>query len=170
MAMVVAATVSPALGGVPAQAGDAKPTLEKVAAMGMVVAQDDKSRFDLRIKGHGFEPGEKIKLDVGTDQAVGVLSGAPVMVTVDKNGNIPEMDLHPKGITTHGSTEKDFTCKAEDVERGRCKEHEIGNGVQEGSVWRSTTVHVAAYREVQSDASSTPYSDVISGRRRSGTA
>ncbi|MFB6690063.1 hypothetical protein ACFCX3_06025 [Streptomyces virginiae] len=71
-------------------------------------------------------PGETIRMEVGTDQAEGVLRGAPVTVTVDEHGNIAERTLTPCGVTTHVSTETDFTCKVENVEREQCRNDQIG--------------------------------------------
>ncbi|MER6488599.1 hypothetical protein ABT264_34245 [Streptomyces virginiae] len=151
MAMALAVMVTPVLGGAAAQAEDAVPVLEKLAPAGTITVKDDKSCFDLQVTGNGFEPNEQIQLNVGTDRAMGVLKGAPVTVTTDTNGEITPLWLHPCQITTHGAIERDFTCTANDVERGDCQEHQIGDVITSGSRWRSTQVWVQASREVPAE-------------------
>ncbi len=112
--LVVAAVMPVVVAGVPAQArvgaAASAPVLEKIAPQGAVEVADDKSCFTVTVKGSGFVPGEATRLDVGTDQARGVLRGAPVTVTPDAEGNFGPTTFTPCGVTTHGSTESDFTC------------------------------------------------------------
>ncbi|MFE5723692.1 hypothetical protein [Streptomyces erythrochromogenes] len=160
-AALVSAVVVPALlAGAPAQAKQESaalaPVLEKVSPAGTIEVVDDLSCFTVAVRGRGFTPdvvttterGEEVHsqavtLEAGTDQAMGVLRGAPVTVYPDANGTFEET-FTPCGVTTHGSTESDFTCKPADVERGDCKDYEVGDVKQKGGRWFSRVVKVTA--------------------------
>ncbi|MFG2339767.1 hypothetical protein [Streptomyces yangpuensis] len=160
-ALLVSAVVVPALlAGAPAQAEQETaaltPVLEKVSPAGTIEVVDDHTCFTVTVKGRGFTPdvvttteeGEEVHsqavtLEAGTDQAMGVLRGAPVTVYPDANGTF-ERTFTPCGLTTHGSTESDFTCKPADVDRGDCKEYEVGDVKQKGGRWFSRIVKVTA--------------------------
>ncbi|MFK0223735.1 hypothetical protein ACIQWN_36815 [Streptomyces vinaceus] len=155
--LAVLAWVSP----VSAVADDAgwtklEPVLEKVAPDGDVVVQDDKSCFTVTVQGHGFEPSRtirsgnatirtaRVKLGVGTDQAMGVLSQNPAEVFPDADGTILPTEIKACGVTTHGSTESDFVCTEDHVEHGICPKGSVGDVRQGGSRWVSTKVKVVA--------------------------
>ncbi|MFD8145332.1 hypothetical protein [Streptomyces sp. NPDC059708] len=152
VAVVVPAVLVPAAsGGVPAQARPAAaagPVLEKIAPAGDIEVADDKSCFTVTVRGTGFPAGREVVLDVGTDRAMGVLRGAPVRVTPDEAGAFGPTAFTPCGVTTHGSTESDFTCTQERVRNGDCREQQVGVVLTKGSRWHSTLVKVAAAHEV----------------------
>ncbi|MFF0549458.1 hypothetical protein ACFYUL_10890 [Streptomyces sp. NPDC004311] len=163
-AVVASLVLVPVLaGGSAAQArGEAVeggPVLERVAPVGAVEVEDDKACFTLTVRGRGFVPdvvskagdgatlhSQEVRLAVGTDQAMGVLSGAPVSVYPDADGAF-EKTFRPCGVTTHGSTESDFTCTAKDAEHERCEEWEVGDVKQSGGRWVSRLVQVVATHE-----------------------
>ncbi|MEU8779305.1 hypothetical protein [Streptomyces sp. NPDC048606] len=135
------------------------PVLERVFPAGAVEVADDKSCFTLTVRGRGFVPdvvskgrdgkalhSQEVRLAVGTDQAMGVLRGAPVSVYPDADGAF-ETTFTPCGVTTHGSKESDFTCTAKDVEHERCEEWEVGDVKQTGDRWVSRLVKVVATHE-----------------------
>ncbi|MCI4078888.1 hypothetical protein [Streptomyces sp. MMS21 TC-5] len=146
--LVVAAVMPVVVAGVPAQArvgaAASAPVLEKIAPQGAVEVADDKSCFTVTVKGSGFVPGEATRLDVGTDQARGVLRGAPVTVTPDAEGNFGPTTFTPCGVTTHGSTESDFTCTLTHVDLKECREDQVGDVLQKGGRWFSSKVIVWA--------------------------
>ncbi|MFF4293446.1 hypothetical protein ACFY0N_07285 [Streptomyces vinaceus] len=159
-ALVSAVVVSALLAGAPAQATQENaapaPVLEKVSPAGTIEVVDDHSCFTVTVRGRGFTPdvvtttedGEEVHSqaitpEAGTDQAMGVLRGAPVTVYPDAKGTF-ERTFTPCGLTTHGSTESDFTCKGADVEHGDCKEYEVGDVKQKGGRWFSRVVKVTA--------------------------
>ncbi|MFE2165888.1 hypothetical protein ACFXB3_12590 [Streptomyces sp. NPDC059447] len=152
--VVSAVLVSAAAGGVSAQARPAAaaaaaagPVLEKIAPAGAVEVPDDKSCFTLTVKGTGFPAGRELVLDVGTDQAMGVLRGAPVRVTPDQAGAFGPTTFTPCGVTTHGSTESDFTCTDDRVRNGDCVKEQKGDVLQKGGRWFSRIVKVVAFNE-----------------------
>ncbi|MET8755891.1 hypothetical protein ABZW32_38230 [Streptomyces sp. NPDC004667] len=127
--------------------------------MGAVEVEDDKSCFTLTVRGRGFVPdvvskakdgstlhSQEVRLSVGTDQAMGVLRGAPVTVFPDADGKFEET-FTPCGVTTHGSTESDYTCDAKKVKDEHCEEWEIGDVKQSGGRWVSRLVQVVATHE-----------------------
>ncbi|MFE2156138.1 hypothetical protein ACFXAO_39595 [Streptomyces lavendulae] len=163
VAVVSLAMVPVLAGGSSAQTraedAPAGPVLERVAPVGAVEVADDKSCFTLTVRGRGFVPdvvskgkdgstlhSQEVSLSVGTDQAMGVLRGAPVSVYPDADG-VFEKTFTPCGVTTHGSTESDFTCDAKKVEDGHCEEWEVGNVKQSGGRWVSRLVKVVATHE-----------------------
>ncbi|CAM5653023.1 hypothetical protein SAVIM40S_03061 [Streptomyces avidinii] len=71
-----------------------------------------------------FKDGEEVhssvvRLEIGTDQAMGVLRGEPGPVHPDKDGTF-ESTFTPCGVTTHGSTETDHVCTQKDVDESTC--------------------------------------------------
>ncbi|MFJ6797303.1 hypothetical protein [Streptomyces sp. NPDC091268] len=85
-------------------------------------------------------------LDVGTEQAMGVLRGAPVTVHPGKDGTF-ESTFTPCGVTTHGSTETDHVCRQKDVDASTCPTHSVGDVEQRGRRWVSSKVRVVAHDE-----------------------
>ncbi|MFF5447067.1 hypothetical protein [Streptomyces sp. NPDC012888] len=158
---LVPAVLGGGVGAVAAPAAATAPVLEKVSPTGAIEVVDDKgySCFWVTVKGHGFAPDvvtEKdgvevhssvVRLEVGTDQAMGVLSGEPDLVYPDKDGNF-EARFRPCGLTTHGSIETDHVCTQEDVDASTCPINSVGDVTQRSRRWVSTKVRVVARDDV----------------------
>ncbi|MFF4448341.1 hypothetical protein [Streptomyces sp. NPDC001502] len=149
-AVLVSAALVPVAAGVsgalPTAAG-AGPALERVEPTGAVEVVDDHSCFEVTVKGHGFDPGSEVVLEVGTDQAMGVLRGAPVTVNPGKLGNFGPKTFKPCGLTTHGSTGSDHKCTDTEAKNGECLLGTVVAG--SGGRWVSNKVRVVAvtYKE-----------------------
>lgn len=141
-------------------AGAVSPVLEKVSPLGTVEVEDDKGYFcaTLTVKGSGFTPdvvteqdgmevhSSVIRLDAGTEQAMGVLNGAPVQVYPDAEGTLTAT-FRPCGFTTHGAQETDHVCTQADVDSSACPKNSVGDVEQRSRRWVSTKVWVRAYND-----------------------
>jgi|GEM_PF-4997901 len=167
-AAIVAAVLAPAVVAFPVHAApsaDNQPraALEKVSPADAVTVRDDHDCFTLEFKGHGFPPvviedGQDavrvpVQLRVGTDRAMGALRGESTTVLPDEAGDFDPVTMNPCGITTHGSNEQDYVCKAEDLQKNsrwydKCREIGKGGRVQGGGEWKSSKVIVIATQAI----------------------
>ncbi|KPI04357.1 hypothetical protein OK074_4674 [Actinobacteria bacterium OK074] len=128
--------------------------LERVSPTG-TISVNDKECFTLTVKGHGFMPlkdGARRETRAITIEVVSALRGEKTVAYPDQDGNLRPTTLHPCGITTHGGTSEDHTCKGEDrfptaAYYRACSGIPNGGVVTAASSWTASRVTVTAVQE-----------------------